>query len=346
MDDVRVSVIVPAYNIAAYLPRCVSSLQDQALPDMEILLVDDGSTDDTGAFCDRIATEDPRIRVIHRGNGGLAAARNTGLAAARGAYVCFIDGDDTLEPGILGALWPIAEEKEPDVIRFGYLEVPPKGDPRPWVLPYEQGLYTQNALRRLLLDAVSYPHVLDYGTPRVLSACTNLFRRAFLERWELRFRSEREILNEDYLFMVQVMYRAESVYMLPTPAYHYITREGSLSRGVRPNMMGRKKALWNAYREILPGDDPEVEERLRNFYIDCVYDCFVDACTHGKDPGETVSAIGALLRDEFLQHCLRENRHLAVSPKTRCIVFLMRHKLAGGMCRLYRLTKSIQKAGK
>ena len=94
MGEPLVSVIVPVYNVEAYLARCVASLRGQTYPDLEIILVDDGSADGSGLLCDSFAREDPRIRVIHQPNAGVSAARNAGLEAASGAYVCFVDGDD------------------------------------------------------------------------------------------------------------------------------------------------------------------------------------------------------------------------------------------------------------
>ena len=97
MGEPLVSVIVPVYNVEAYLARCVASLRGQTYPDLEIILVDDGSADGSGLLCDSFAREDPRIRVIHQPNAGVSAARNAGLEAASGSYVCFVDGDDGAE---------------------------------------------------------------------------------------------------------------------------------------------------------------------------------------------------------------------------------------------------------
>lgn len=93
-----ISVIVPIYNIKAYLDRCVESLLGQSYKDLEIFLVDDGSTDGCGKVCDRYAAQDPRITVIHKKNGGLSDARNAALDAAQGEYYAFVDGDDWVSP--------------------------------------------------------------------------------------------------------------------------------------------------------------------------------------------------------------------------------------------------------
>ena len=98
------SVIVPVYNVEAYVERCVRSLLEQDFPDFELLLVDDGSRDRSGALCDALAECDGRIRVFHKENGGVSFARNVGLDAARGEWVAFVDSDDWVKPGYLSAL--------------------------------------------------------------------------------------------------------------------------------------------------------------------------------------------------------------------------------------------------
>lgn len=100
-----ISVIVPVYNIIPYLPRCVESLQKQTYPELEILLIDDGSTDDTPVLCDRLAENDPRIRVFHKENGGPSSARNFGLTQAAGAYVGFVDSDDYVDADMYERLY-------------------------------------------------------------------------------------------------------------------------------------------------------------------------------------------------------------------------------------------------
>ena len=99
-----ISVIVPVYNVEKYLEKCVQSVLAQTFKEIEILLIDDGSKDASGRLCDQYALKDGRIRVIHKENGGLSDARNRGIMEARGDYLSFIDGDDYIEPDMLGSL--------------------------------------------------------------------------------------------------------------------------------------------------------------------------------------------------------------------------------------------------
>lgn len=99
MKKIKISIIVPVYNILEYLPRCVHSLTAQTYRNLEILLVDDGSTDGTEKLCDSLAKEDERIRVFHKKNGGSSSARNLGIREALGSFLGFVDSDDYVEPG-------------------------------------------------------------------------------------------------------------------------------------------------------------------------------------------------------------------------------------------------------
>lgn len=114
------SVVIPVYNVSSYLRKCVDSVLTQDLDNYEIILVDDGSLDSSTQICDDYASKYSQIRVIHQSNGGLSVARNTGINAARGEYICFIDSDDYWEPNVLGALMNQIKEENLDVLRFNY----------------------------------------------------------------------------------------------------------------------------------------------------------------------------------------------------------------------------------
>ena len=118
-----ISVIVPVYNVASYLPQCLESILNQDYEDLQVLLIDDGSTDTSGAICDRFAARDSRIQVIHQKNGGAASAKNAGLRAASGKYLSFVDSDDYLEPDVYGFLVKTLEETRADAVQGAFQEV-------------------------------------------------------------------------------------------------------------------------------------------------------------------------------------------------------------------------------
>ena len=112
------SVIVPIYKVEAYLPRCVDSILAQSFPDFEVILVDDGSPDRCGELCDQYRARDPRVRVIHKENGGLVSARQAGMSVASGDYIVHVDGDDWVAPDLLERAHRAVRAHDPDVVSF------------------------------------------------------------------------------------------------------------------------------------------------------------------------------------------------------------------------------------
>ena len=119
----KISVIVPVYNVEAYLPECIRSVLEQSMSDFEMILVDDGSTDGCPAICDAAAEQDDRVRVIHQKNGGLSRARNAGLDAARGEWIGFVDSDDCIHPDMYEKLLAAAEKNDADMAICNILRV-------------------------------------------------------------------------------------------------------------------------------------------------------------------------------------------------------------------------------
>ena len=122
MNDL-ISVIMPVYNVAGYLHQSIESVLHQDHRNLELILIDDGSTDASGSICDAYAAQDHRVRVIHQKNGGAAAAKNAGLRTASGTYLCFVDSDDFLEPNVFGYMLRTLQEQEADAVQFSFRDV-------------------------------------------------------------------------------------------------------------------------------------------------------------------------------------------------------------------------------
>jgi glycosyltransferase involved in cell wall biosynthesis len=184
--------VIPVYNVEKYLAECVDSVLGQTYTDYEIILVDDGATDSSGAMCDAYARQDPRIRVIHQANGGLSAARNTGLKAARGEYVYFLDSDDYIEPQTLKVLLETAEREQADVVFFDGFVFFDQCEEDDSVSRYiRKAPYDAQNGRRMLLELLNKE---EYRTAVPLM----LFRRGYLLEHGLWF--EEGIIHEDELF--------------------------------------------------------------------------------------------------------------------------------------------------
>ena len=164
-----VSVIVPIYKVAEYLDSCVRSLTEQTYPDLEIILVDDGSPDDCGAMCDAWAAKDRRIRVVHKKNGGLSDARNAGLQAATGSFVSFIDGDDLVKPDFVEALKGAMEARNAQIAECAVELVGERGGVMGrWKTAKEPVLDKIEGLRRLIAEEDSSKPLSDAGLAAAL----------------------------------------------------------------------------------------------------------------------------------------------------------------------------------
>ncbi len=212
----RLSIVVPVYNVAEYLPKCVKSLMAQDLADCEILLVDDGSTDgESGRLCDEYAAAHPGvIRVIHKPNGGLGDARNVGLEAAAGDYVVFVDSDDYIAPETLRTLKPCMEQGL-DVTVFGY-----------WV--DRDGTYTAPPGEELpfgrVTDLAHDPSLL-LASP---SAWNKLWKRSLFMEEGIRFPAR--VWYEDLATTGKLLAAAKQISAIPDRLYYYVVREGSITR--------------------------------------------------------------------------------------------------------------------
>ncbi len=218
MEGPLISIIVPVYNIEEYLPRCVRSLQAQTYSDIEILLVDDGSTDGTGPLCDRLAAEDSRIRTFHQANGGSSAARNRGIEEAKGEYLGFVDSDDYVEPDMYEKLYAAIVRYGVPAAQTGREEINPDGNRLPdiCVPPGEAVcMEAEEFLKELLM------HRGD------CSFCTKLIRRSALA--EERFPTG--VLNEDFHLLVRLLgHGLDRLALLPERGYHVFYRPDSNSR--------------------------------------------------------------------------------------------------------------------
>ena len=219
----KLSIIVPVYNVEAFLTKCVDSLLAQDLPadDYEIIIVDDGSTDGSGALADALAAEHGNIRVIHQRNRGLSGARNAGIPGASGTYVMFVDSDDFLCPNVLRTLVGLMESMELDILRFNYQNVNMDGavfEPNKYVKPF-----------------VDYSDVVCDGetflNERLGYACYAwqfLVKASILQQEGNGFKEG--VYFEDVEWTPRILLQARRVASTDTLVYNYLFRTGSIAR--------------------------------------------------------------------------------------------------------------------
>lgn len=212
-----ISIIVPVYNVEKYLKKCVNSIITQTYTNLEIILVDDGSKDSSGEMCDEFSKSDSRIKVIHRKNGGLSAARNSGIEVYRGKYVTFIDSDDWIEPTYVEYLYYLLKKYNSDVSQcaFRYIDSKKKIYNKVTNSDYEEVYNSKDAIKNLL-----------HSKYLITSAWGKLYKRCFFDR--LRYPEGK--LFEDIPVTYQVMLDSEKICYGDHALYNYFYNEGSISK--------------------------------------------------------------------------------------------------------------------
>lgn len=220
-----ISVIVPIYNSQLYLKECINSLINQTFNNLEIVLVDDGSTDGSGLICDTYAAMDERIQVIHKKNEGLVLARKTGMDVAKGKYVTFVDSDDYIELNAYEQIIDKMGDSEPDMVLFGLIEEY-RGIYNQKINHIKEGMYLKNDILELILpNMLSYGNYFEFGI--LPNLVCKLIKREFLSKVQLNI-DKMITVGEDAAHTFQLIPFATSIISMDYAPYHYCRREDSM----------------------------------------------------------------------------------------------------------------------
>jgi len=256
----KVSIILPCYNVEKYLDRCMNSIVNQTLKELEIILVDDKSPDSTPTKCDEWANKDSRIKVIHKTqNEGLGYARNTGLEQATGEYVAFVDSDDFVSLNMYESLYNCAVIEQADVVYSNSIFY--KDDKHQSVrydVHEDIHIIGRNEVDEFLLDMVgpvpSYPHNVKY----MMSVWHAVYRKKILEDYSIRFVSERQLISEDLIFDIDYLCHCNKIIYLKEAHYYYCDNGASLSRKVDTTRYERIKkwliAVEDRLQKLFPAE--------------------------------------------------------------------------------------------
>lgn len=228
----KASIIVPIYNKAPLLDRCITSVLSQSYPNLELLLIDDGSADDSYALCQRYATEDSRVKAVTQPNGGVSVARNTGLALATGEYVLFLDADDWWEPGFLECLLQTPPEADTLVMCGMYFTSPSAKQPV---------LFDTAPVTQLGIDGI-YPIYQKHFLNMIWN---KVFLRKHLEDHGIRFQPGLS-WGEDKLFVLAYLEHITHIRILNQPLYNYSVSDTGLDNCFKEDELQRNDALHQA----------------------------------------------------------------------------------------------------
>lgn len=325
----KISIIVPVYNVEQYLDRCLESIVNQSYRNLEIIMINDGSTDSSAAMCEKWKERDKRIQVVHQENKGLGFARNEGIKRASGDYITFCDSDDWYSTLAFEKLNGIVEKYHPDVLDFGYTMVTEDARENIMLTYYDEGFYGEAQIHQEILpNYISKKAVLDYSKRIVKSVWSKLYKREIIR--DTFFKSEAVVLSEDYLFNMEIFSKMKTYYLHKEALYYYYIREGSLTQRYIVDAFSREKNLIRAYAEVIEKvpNNELLRERIEYAYIEAMYICVQNVCrkVSKKSYLEVKKELSTVLHDSRLQKAIRNKGIEKNSLNERGVFLLMKLK--------------------
>lgn len=337
----KVSVIVPVYNVEEYLPKCIETLTGQTLKDIEIILVDDGSKDNSGKICDQYAEKDTRIRVIHKQNAGVSAARNDGIAIAKGEYVIFVDSDDYVPLDSYEKMYENAKANHSDVVLADmYIH---KGDKTEHVHFFDKPFVSSD--RKYLNELVKTDLYMTYcpnppaGGPAFgYGGPTNkLVRKQFLEENDIKFDIRVKGIFDDIIYSAYLFATAKTVSYIDVPVYDYRIIGSSLTQSYKSNMLEINDAIFTCWNEFFNKYDPNGEFEKAYYgnvlrrLAQSLGKYFFSPNNPEKDRRKVCKQLHELLSTEPYATAAREVEFKKLTMQYKVLAVLARHKAANAI---------------
>lgn len=317
------SVIIPAYNSASFLPKAINSVLCQTFADFELILVDDGSADDTLSVCLDYARRDERIVVLHQENQGHTSARNLGLVRSRGQYILFLDSDDWIDPDTLSVCHAQIALHKPDVLIYGLCQ---HKEERYCLLKNRlpDGFYTLSSKETFVLDKLLMTSDGCFAFPKSLSG--KVFKREKVWNHQLGIPQEVRI-GEDGACFVSTVLDSDSICVISDVCYHYAVRENSVSRSSDKLALRRCLTLLQHYRTaVLPQND-RISSQFDRFVVTQIYTAVQFVALSNGGHRWLKNEFYALLSHDFVCAALKNARFDQKGWKLQIKQAILRYRL-------------------
>ncbi|MGE5627287.1 MAG: glycosyltransferase [Solirubrobacterales bacterium] len=341
----KISIIVPVYNVEKYLPRCMESLLNQTLKDIEIIMVDDGSKDGSGVLCDQYALTDSRVKVIHKKNGGLGYARNSGIEVAKGEFLAFADSDDYVSLEMYDRLYNSAINSNADTCICGSNRVYSNGTIGVFENPVEKGRYVKDKIMdSILINLIGAPPDYPYDDYIGMPVWKGIYSRKIIDSSVLRFHSEREFISEDIIFQMDYYKCAESVAVIPDALYFHCENEFSLTTSYKPD---RFKRYIDLYLELVKracdmGIYENARLRIERTFIAASRICIIQEGANSNNIGKlkVLENINSICCDPILQNVLNNYPIFKLPVKQRIFSIFTKYRKSKILLLLVRLNSN------
>ena len=327
--DILVSVVVPVYNVEKYLDECIGSLVSQTYRNLDIVLVDDGSKDSSGAICDSWKDKDERIRVFHKENEGLGLTRNFGIHRAKGDYVLFVDSDDYLSLDAIEKCVLEVLKNGSDSVLFGYedfCEGTIYGNRVPDKYRVIKG---DSVVKDFLPDIIDIDRKNSADHGYQMSACMVLMSLALIRENSLYFESEKRILAEDVYYLLKYYGFVRNLTILPEAFYHYRRNLSSVSRSYDNK---RLEKIDYFYTEVIRlcdelGYGEEVKDRFCGVYVSFLIAALKSIARSDESISYKFSVLRGVCSNENVRHCVKKCDYKNESKGRKLFYWFVNRKL-------------------
>ncbi len=333
MKHARISVVVPVYKVEKYLDRCVNSIVSQTYRNLEIILVDDGSPDACPGICDAWAERDSRIRVIHKENAGAGMARNSGIEAATGEYICFVDSDDYLDLTAMEKAHEALTANDAQIVVFGLTRVDARGNPVRQIVPITGApCYRGDAVQSVFLpDLIDPEHASAANRDLTLSNWSAMYSMELIRSVNWRFVSEREMLSEDSYSLIWLYRHVSSVAVLPEALYFYCENGASLTQTYQKQQFQKVKHFHTACTEMAVelGFGKDICLRISGLFLAFSIATMKQIVAAEMPVGEKKRLLREIIADDTMQTILADPDCRYHSRFRSILFWAMRHRLYG-----------------
>ena len=349
----KISIIVPCYNVDKYLEQCLDSLVGQTLQDIEIIAVDDGSPDTSGAILDQYGAKDSRVKPIHKKNGGVSAARNDGIEAATGEYIFFCDGDDWLPLDACQLLWEEAEKTGADMV-FG--DIWRAWDDRnEYLRLFEKTFYYDDPafIRELIRTNFYYTYrplaPMQDAADGLYGTCWNkIVKRSLLMEKNVRFDLRVKGIYDDVIYSGNVMAVAKTVAYIGKPVYYYRQVATSMTRVFKKNVLEINEMIFRCWDELIQAHDPAGEWKLAHHgavirRLDHAVQVYFASPTNPASKKERKAELKKLIRTEPYRSAAQGVELDKLIRRHRVLAQLAARGSAGGILFFYNLKRKLKK---
>ncbi len=322
----RISIIIPIYNMQQFLGRCLDSVVSQTYASLEIILINDGSTDSSGDICDAYAQKDHRIKVIHKINGGVSSARNAGLDKATGDYISFVDPDDYIELNTYETLIPYLNNNV-DILRFNASR---KGEVLNW-LPFKGEYSGERFEQEVVLPMIGSE---KFGGMFILGVLwIHLYKREIIKKNHIRFNEDLRRC-EDRLFTITSMLHANKMFFIDNVLYHYQVNDESLSNRYDPIRWQQELIFLDDLKQEYSKTKTdtfvkEADQRIKNDYVlRAITSINNEYFTNNNNSfWQRYENIGAIVNNTYTKLSIKDIQKEKMGGKGTLILWMIKYRL-------------------